>query len=153
MKPKLTTEEILHILTKAPDIIATCSISSMEEKFALLANDLRFNRQQLRNILLKQPSTLTFSVKSLLEKYKYCYSEMNMSPSSIARCPRVFQCSMERIKERHLFLKETGRIEEGMVIDDFGLGAIVTPTDKNFAEKIAKSSLHNLQQFREKLAD
>lgn len=142
----------MHILTKCPDLIAACSLSSLEEKVAFLENDLKFNRHQVRNIVIKQPSTLTFSTSAIQEKYRYCFDEMNVSPSSIARCPRVFQCSLKRIRERHLFLKECGRLVEGMIVDDFGLGAMITPSDKNFAEKVAKSSLEELEDFRKTLS-
>lgn len=110
---------------------------------------MKFNHQQLRNILLKQPTVLTFSTESMKSKFAYCYDVLNASRSSIARCPRVFQCSLKRMKERHQFLLKAGRLNEDMMVDDFGLGVITTQTDKYFAEKVALSSLEEFDKFRE----
>jgi len=148
VKPKFTTDEILHVLTKCPDIIATCTIKLLEEKVQFLEKELKFNKHHIKNIILKQPSVLTFSKNAMLEKYKYCFEQINVSPSSIARCPRLFQCSLKRIKARHEFLKHLGRITDEMRIDDYGLGLIVTTSDKQFVEKVAKTSLEEFDQFK-----
>jgi len=148
VKPKFTTDEILHVLTKCPDIIATCTIKLLEEKVQFLEKELKFNKHHIKNIILKQPSVLTFSKNAMLEKYKYCFEQINVSPSSIARCPRLFQCSLKRIKARYEFLKHLGRITDEMRIDDYGLGLIVTTSDKQFVEKVAKTSLEEFDQFK-----
>ncbi|EDO34301.1 predicted protein [Nematostella vectensis] len=152
VKPKLGREEVLHLLTKCPDIIASCSIASLHDKINFMEKVLRFNHHQLRNILLKQPRVLTFSKEGMKAKYRYCYEEMNASCNSIARCPRLFQCSLKRIKERHLFLRHVGRLKEDMIVDDYGLGVILSPNEKIFAEKIALSSLEEFNDFRHSLS-
>ena len=114
---------------------------------------MKFNQQQLRNILLKQPTVLTFSTESMKSKFGYCYEALNASRSSIARCPRVFQCSLKRIKERHQFLLKVGRLRDDMIIDDYGLGVITTQTDKYFAEKVALRTLEEFDDFRISLVE
>ena len=148
VKPKFSTGEILHVLTKCPDIIATCSVKSLDEKTTFFEKDLKFNKHHIKNFIFKQPSVLTFSKDAMLEKYKYCYEKINVSPSSIARCPRVFQCSLKRIQQRHQFLKHLGRIRDEMMIDDYGLGLIVTTSEKQFIEKVARSSMEEFDYFR-----
>lgn len=135
------------MLTKCPDIIATCSLDSIKAKIHFLEKVLKFNQHQLRNIILKQPTVLTFGTDSMKSKFAYCYNELNASRSSIARCPRIFQCSLKRIKERHQFLLKVGRLKEDMIIDDYGLGVIVTQTDKYFADKVALSTLEEFNAF------
>ena len=147
VKPKFTNDEILHVFTKCPHIIATYTVESLEDKVQLFEKELKFNKHHIKNIILKQPSVLTFSKEAILKKYKYCFDKMNVSPSSIARCPRVFQCSLKRIKERHEFLKHLGRITDKMRMDDYGLGLIITTSDKQFVEKVAKTSLEEFKQF------
>jgi len=141
------------MLTKCPDIIASCSLESIQTKINFLEKILKFNQQQLRNILLKQPTVLTFSTESMKSKFAYCNDVLNASRSSIARCPRVFQSSLRRIKERHQFLLKTGRLSDDMMVDDCGLGVITTQTDKYFAEKVALSTLEEYVKFRETFED
>ena len=149
--PKFVKNDVLHMLTKCPDLIASCSLESLETKIDFFQNKLEFNKHQLRNILIKQPSILTFSTQSIGEKFKYCYDKLYASPSSIAKCPRIFQCSMKRMKERHLFLVHLGRLKEDMIIDDYGLGVILTSPDSQFASKVAKSTKEDFDQFRKSL--
>lgn len=151
VKPKFTKDEILHVLTKCPTIIAAYTVESLQKRVQLLEEELKFNKHHIKNIILKQPSVLTFSNDALREKWNYCYETMNVSPTCIARCPRVFQCSLKRIKERHLYLKHLGLIKDEMIIDDYGLGLIVTTSDKRFAEKVAKMSLDEFDEFRDEL--
>lgn len=139
------------MLTKCPDIIASCRLESIQIKVNFLEKVLKFNQQQLRNILLKQPTVLTFSTESMKSKFAYCYDSLNASRSSIARCPRVFQCSLQRIKERHQFLLQVGRLKEETMLDDNGLGLITTQTDKYFAEKVSLSTLDEFVEFRQSL--
>ena len=148
VKPKFTTDEILHVLTKCPHIIASYTVESLEEKVQFFENELKFNKHHIKNLILKQPSILTFSKEAILEKYNYCYEKFNVGRSDIARCPRVFQCSLKRIKERREFLKHLGRITEEMRIDDYGLGLIVTTPNKQFVEQVAKSTLDEFDQFK-----
>lgn len=148
VKPKFTTDEILHVLTKCPHIIATYTVESLDEKVQFFEKELKFNKHHIKNLILKQPSVLTFSKEAILEKYKYCFEKINVSPSGIARCPRVFQCSLKRIKERHEYLKHLGHITEETKIDDYGLGLIITTSDKQFVERVAKTSLEEFEQFR-----
>lgn len=147
VKPKFTADEILHVLTKCPHLIASYTVKSLEEKIQLFEKELKFNKHHIKNLILKQPAVLTFSEEAILKKYNYCFENMNLSPSSIARCPRVFQCSLKRIRERHQFLKHVGRITDEMRIDDYGLGLIVTTSDKQFVEKVAKTSMEDFKSF------
>lgn len=149
--PKFTKDEILHVLTKCPAIISTYTVDSLKKKAKFFEQELKFNKHHIKNIILKQPSVLTFSHDALKEKWTYCYEKINVSPSSIARCPRVFQCSLKRIKERHLYLKHLGHIKDEMRIDDYGLGLIITNSDKRFAEKVARMSLDEFDKFRKDL--
>lgn len=151
VKPKFTKDEILHVLTKCPTIIAAYTVESLQKKVQFLEEELKFNKHHIKNIILKQPSVLTFSNDALKEKWNYCFEKINVSPTGIARCPRVFQCSLKRIKERHLYLKHLGLIKDETIIDDYGLGLIVTPSDKRFAEKVAKMSLDEFDEFRDEL--
>lgn len=151
MKPKFTKDEILHVLTKCPHIIATFTVESLNDKVQFFEKELKFNKHHIKNLILKQPSVLTFGKETIMEKYNYCYEKINVSPSSIARCPRVFQCSLKRIKERHRFLKHLGRITDEMKIDDYGLGLIVTTPNKQFVEQVAKSTLEEFDQFKENM--
>lgn len=151
VKPKFTKDEILHVLTKCPIIISTYTVESLQKKVQFLEKELKFNKHHIKNIILKQPSVLTFSPDALKEKWTYCYAKINVSPSSIARCPRVFQCSLKRIKERHLYLKHLGLVKDEMRIDDYGLGLIITNSDKKFAEKVARMSLDEFDEFRKEL--
>ena len=148
VKPKFTKDEILHVLTKCPTLIASYTVESFQKKVQFFEQELKFNKHHIKNIILKQPSVLTFSNEAMKEKWTYCYEKINASPSSIARCPRVFQCSLKRIKERHLYLKHLGHIKDEMKIDDYGLGLIITNSDKRFAEKVAKMSLDEFDEFR-----
>lgn len=147
VKPKFTIDEILHVLTKCPHLIATYTVKSLEGKIQLFEKELKFNKHHIKNLILKQPSVLTFSEEAILKKYNYCFENMNLTPSSIARCPRVFQCSLKRIRERHQFLKHVGRITDEMRIDDYGLGLIVTTSDKQFVEKVGKTSMEDFKSF------
>ncbi|XP_068740873.1 transcription termination factor 3, mitochondrial-like [Montipora capricornis] len=149
VKPKFTKDEILHVLTKCPHLIATYTVKSLEDKVQFLSKELKFNKHHLKNIILKQPSVLTFRKEAILEKYKYCYEKLNISPSGIARCPRVFQCSVKRIQERHKYLRHLGRITDETTMDDYGLGLIVTTSDKQFVEKVAKTTMVEFDQFKE----
>lgn len=148
MKPLFTTDEILHVLTKCPHIIATYTVESLDEKVQFFEKELKFNKHHIKNLILKQPSIMTFSKEAILEKYNYCFEKINVSRSNIARCPRVFQCSLKRIKERHEFLKHLGRITDEMRIDDYGLGLIVTTPNRQYVEQVAKSTLDEFDQFK-----
>lgn len=149
VKPKFTKDEILHVLTKCPHLIATYTVESLEDKVQFLSKELKFNKHHLKNIILKQPSVLTFRKEAIFEKYRYCYEKLNISPSGIARCPRVFQCSVKRIQERHKYLRHLGRITDETTMDDYGLGLIVTTSDKQFVEKVAKTTMVEFDQFKE----
>ena len=149
VKPKFTKDEILHVLTKCPHLIATYTVESLEDKVQFLSKELKFNKHHLKNIILKQPSVLTFRKEAILEKYRYCYEKLNISPSGIARCPRVFHCSVKRIQERHKYLRHLGLITDETTMDDYGLGLIVTTSDKQFVEKVAKTTMVEFDQFKE----
>ena len=86
-------------------------------------------------------------------KLDYCFRQLGVSVPDIARCPRVWQCSLTRLRERHLFLKHLKLITNDTHIDDFGLGKIVTPSDKVFAEQIARKSVAEYQEFTKKIAN
>lgn len=140
-------KNVLNIITKCPALISTCTPSSLEAKVDFLQSELGFYRRQLSNMILKQPSILTFSQENIKSKFDYCYTMIGVSIPDIARCPRIWQCSLQRLKERHLYLQHLKLITDETHVDDYGLGKIVTPSDILFAEEIAKTSLVEFQKF------
>lgn len=145
--PPFNMKDVLKIITKCPALVYTCTPSSLNDKVNFLLKELGFYRRQLRNMILKQPAILTFSQETMKSKFDYCYKHIGVSIPDIARCPRVWQCSLKRLKGRHMFLKHLNVITEHTHVDDFGLGKIVTPSDEMFVKQIANTSAVEFQNF------
>ena len=143
--PPFSVKDVLMIITKCPTLVATCTPASIEDKARFLLNEIGFYRHQLRKIFIKQPSILTFSKDNIKSKFDYCYRKMGVSMPEIAKCPRLWQCSLKRLNERHKYLQHLNIITDR--VDGYQLERIVTLPDHHFAETIALTSMTEFQAF------
>lgn len=143
--PPYSVKDVLKIVTKCPSLVSTCTPASVEDKANFLLNDIGFYRHQLHKIIIKQPSILTFSKENIKSKFDYCYREMGVSMPEIAQCPRLWQCSLRRLEERHKYLRHLNIVTNR--VDGYQLERIVTLSDHHFAETIALTSLTEFQAF------
>ncbi|XP_028407090.1 transcription termination factor 3, mitochondrial-like [Dendronephthya gigantea] len=149
--PSFSVKDVLKIVTKCPALVSTCTSASIEEKVHFLRNTIGFYQNQLHKIIIKQPSILTFSQENVKSKFDYCYRKMSVSMPEIAQCPRVWQCSLKRLKDRHNYLKHLNVIADR--VDGSQLERIATLSDVSFSEKLALTSLSEFQAFIGKTAD
>lgn len=72
--------------------------------------ELGFEYDEVRNMVLRSPGLLTFSVeKNYVPKVEYFLKEMEGNVEEIKRFPQYFSFSLERkIKPRHRLLMEHG---------------------------------------------
>ena len=143
--PPFSVKDVLKIITKCPTLVSACTPASIEDKAHFLLNEIGFYRHQLRKIIMRQPSILTFSKENIKIKFDYCYRDMGVSMPEIAQCPRLWQCSLNRLKERYKYLKHLNIITEK--VDGYQLERIVTLSDRHFVDTIALTSFTEFQDF------
>ena len=143
--PPFSVKDVLKIITKCPTLVSTCTPASVEDKARFLLNEIGFYRHQLRKIIIRQPSVLTFSKENIKIKFDYCYVDMGVPMPEIAHCPRLWQCSLKRLKERHKYLEHLNIITDK--VDGYQLERIVTLSDHHFVDTVALTSFTEFQDF------
>lgn len=144
-------KDVLKIVTKCPALVSTGTSESLEEKVLFLRNTIGFFPNQLHKIIIKQPSILTFSKENIKSKFDYCYRKMGVPMPEIAQCPRVWQCSLKRLKDRHTYLQHINVITDR--VDRLQLEKIVTLSDVSFSKTLALTSLSEFRAFTGKDTD
>lgn len=84
----------------------------------------------------------------LLFQVNYVTEKMEGRLALFTKFPRVFSASLQRIKERHLFLVEEGYMRKTTYISENKLRSIVLTTDNDFVYRVTKTKMKDFREFQ-----
>eukprot|EP00795_Rhopilema_esculentum_P006436 gene6436-11880_t len=146
----LSLEDVIGMVVRCPDIIEYLSTDKILEKISFLEKDIGFNKKQVRRIMIKSPAVLTMKMSNVKEKTDFCVKNFNVDLDKVAKYPRLFQCPMERFRQRHAFLEQEGLAGDDIKVKGWAFKAIAANSDVYFADKIAQRPLKKFRDFQEK---
>lgn len=145
--PRLDQNKSIYLAQKAPQLLL---FSERAELYAKVKNllQLGFNQQQLYELVMKHPALLTYSSDAVSQKINYVTEKMEGRLALFTKFPRVFSASLQRIKERHLFLVEEGYMRKTTYISENKLRSIVLTTDNDFVYRVTKTKMKDFREFQ-----
>lgn len=88
----------------------------------------------------------------MMETFEYVHITMKIPLEIIAKFPEVLTCRAHRLKQRHLFLEELNKIQFNPKLPNYiGITSIITGTDAEFCEDVAKCSVQTYNTFLKSL--
>ena len=105
---------------------------------------LRYLIEHISKVATKFPKIFSYNIENNLKPtIKYIFEQLHGTVNDLISFPAYVSYSLEnRIKPRHEFLKKKGK-------NNVKLKQILIPGDKEFAEKVAKSTVEEYQMFKE----
>ena len=134
--------DIAKVITKNPRVLVYSIENCMQPRIGWLKEQ---GVTDIGKVITRAPSVLALKIENNLNlKFNYFTKEMGFDVCSIEKNPVSLTYNLQkRIIPRYEYLKSKNL--EGR----YGLAHILYHNDKNFAIKVAKSTLEDYQKFRE----
>ncbi|XP_047544819.1 transcription termination factor 3, mitochondrial [Vanessa atalanta] len=146
-KFSLNGNEVRLLATKQPKII-TYSIQHINTNSFVVKEEMGFNDEEVKALLLNKPRIWMTSQKSLLERFNYLHNVIKIPHSSILHYPNVLLCRNFKVKQRHMFLETLGRAQYNANKENYiPLKALIENTDSEFCKNYAKCNVDDFNLF------
>ncbi|XP_050360890.1 transcription termination factor 3, mitochondrial [Nymphalis io] len=143
----LNGNEVRLLATKQPKII-TYSIQHINTNTFVVKEEMGFNDEEVKTLLLNKPKIWMTSQKSLLERFNYLHNVIKIPHSSILHYPNVLLCRNFKVKQRHMFLENLGRAQYNPNKENYiPLKALIENTDSEFCKNYAKCNVDDFNLF------
>ncbi|XP_046961274.1 transcription termination factor 3, mitochondrial isoform X2 [Vanessa cardui] len=146
-KFSLNGNEVRLLATKQPKII-TYSIHHINTNSFVVKEEMGFNDEEVKTLLLNKPKIWMTNQKSLLERFNYLHNVIKIPHSSILHYPNVLLCRNFKVKQRHMFLETLGRAQYDANKENYiPLKALIENTDSEFCKNYAKCNVDDFNLF------
>lgn len=143
----LSGNDIRNVVTKLPKLI-TYPKKSVNLVMFSLNEEMGFNRNERRRLLLIHPKLYTMSKNHLLQRFNYIHKIMDINHDRIVLEPQVMSCRLFRIKQRHEYLKYLNRAQYNPTKPNYvSLLKLISGNDSEFCIEIAKTSIELFNNY------
>ncbi|CAH2104734.1 unnamed protein product [Euphydryas editha] len=146
-KFNLIGNEVRELATKQPKLI-TYSIQHINTNTFVVKEEMGFNEDETKKLLLNTPKIWMINQKSLLERFNYLHNIIKIPHDTLLHCPHVLLCRNFKVKQRHMFLESLGRAQYDPNKENYiPLKALIEKTDSEFCKIYAKCNIHDFNTF------
>ncbi|XP_048363444.1 transcription termination factor 3, mitochondrial [Sphaerodactylus townsendi] len=143
----LNVKKTRDLITRLPRLL-TGSLEPIKENLKVFELELGFSQNEIRHIAYRIPKTLGLSKRKLTHTFDFLHNMMGIPHGVIVHFPQVFNSSLLRIKERHLFLKFLGRAQYDPKQPSYvALDKLVSLSNDIFCVEVAKTSIQDFHTF------
>ncbi|XP_073941668.1 mitochondrial transcription termination factor 3 isoform X2 [Choristoneura fumiferana] len=143
----LKGKDVRLLATKQPKLI-TYNLHHVNTNIFALKEEMGFNQEELKQLVLKKPKLYMLGHKTLLERFNYVHNEMQIPHHRILEDPEVLLSRNFRIKQRHLFLSRLGRAQYNPKKENYvPVKSLVEGTDIEFCKQYAKCNVADYNLF------
>ncbi|XP_021921985.1 transcription termination factor 3, mitochondrial isoform X3 [Zootermopsis nevadensis] len=144
---KLNGDEVRSLAVGKPKLV-TYDMTHIKRNTFSLKEEMGFSDDEMRSLLLRQPKLWLKSNKPLLVVFDYVHNVMKLTHQQIVDFPEILKSRTFRVKQRHLFLELLGRAQYNPKLEGYiSPKAIVSGTDSEFCQAVAKSSVEAFNIF------
>ncbi|XP_018411661.1 PREDICTED: transcription termination factor 3, mitochondrial [Nanorana parkeri] len=144
----LSAENTRDIVTRLPRMV-TGSLEPIRENLKVFEIELGFRKNEIQHIALRVPKVLTAQKKRITETFDYVHNTMGIPHNVITKFPQIFNSSLLKIKERHMFLAFLGRaVYDPTQANYISLEKVASMPDDIFCQDVAKASTQDFDEFR-----
>ncbi|XP_075211547.1 mitochondrial transcription termination factor 3 [Lycorma delicatula] len=148
---KLNGNEARYLAVKQPKLI-TYNLNHVRINTFSLKEEMGFNPNELKKMLLNKPLLFTKSKKHILERFNYLHNVMKLSHELISSQPEVLTCRVFRLQQRHKFLESLGRAQFNPTQPGYvSLKSLISGDDSEFCRDVAKSAVSVFNMFQKTL--
>lgn len=144
----LSAENTRDIVTRLPRMV-TGSLEPIRENLKVFELEFGFRKNEIQHVALRVPKVLAANKKRLTETFNYVHNTMEIPHNMITKFPQIFNSSLLKIKERHMFLSFLGRaIYDSTQPNYVSLDKVAAMPDDIFCREVAKASIQDFDKFR-----
>lgn len=143
----LAGDEVRDIITRIPKFLQLNRFRFTHCQFQM-KEIFGFTKEDVKKIFLAQPKIWFEDDHQLEKRFYLVHNLIGLSQDLIIRFPQCLLCRDWKMKERHLYLLMLGRAQyDPKKVHYVSLKALVTGTDSEFCEKVAKTSVVKFNDF------
>jgi mTERF domain-containing protein len=143
----LNGNEVRHLVVKEPRLIMF-GLGPLQRIVLLLNNELRFERQDIKRMLIEDPRLFMIDAKYIVLSYNYLALAMNIPNYLMVEYPSSLRMSIAAIRKRHEFLKRLDKAVYDSELPEYvSLKKLLQPSDKKFANEVARVKLADYNKF------
>ncbi|XP_019406354.1 PREDICTED: transcription termination factor 3, mitochondrial isoform X1 [Crocodylus porosus] len=143
----LSVQKTRDLVSRLPRLL-TGSLEPVKENLAVCRIELGFRPNEIQHIALKIPKILTANKKKLTETFDYVHNVMGIPHHILTNFPQVFNSSLLKIKERHMFLTFLGRAQYDPRQPSYiSVDKLVSVPSEVFCTEIARASVQDFMKF------
>ncbi|PIO35586.1 hypothetical protein AB205_0220780 [Aquarana catesbeiana] len=157
---KFSQEAIARMVSRAPYLL-NFSVERLDNRLGFFQEQLGlsaenvfelefgFRKNEIQHVALRVPKVLAANKKRLTETFNYVHNTMEIPHNMITKFPQIFNSSLLKIKERHMFLSFLGRaIYDSTQPNYVSLDKVAAMPDDIFCREVAKASIQDFDKFR-----
>uniref|UniRef100_A0A1B6KMQ3 Transcription termination factor 3, mitochondrial n=1 Tax=Graphocephala atropunctata TaxID=36148 RepID=A0A1B6KMQ3_9HEMI len=143
----LSGDEVRQLVVLRPRII-TYDLAKITMSLFAVKEDMGFNEEEAKALLLKKPKLYDISTKALKERFHYVHNVMGISHEQILQQSGVLLFRNYIPKQRHEFLKALGKAQYNPRLPGYiSLETLVQGSDVDFCTNVAKTSIEVFNAF------
>uniref|UniRef100_A0A336LP71 Transcription termination factor 3, mitochondrial n=1 Tax=Culicoides sonorensis TaxID=179676 RepID=A0A336LP71_CULSO len=143
----LNGNEVRFLSSKQPRLI-TYNVDHVRKSYFVVKEEMGFEKEETKSLVLAKPRLFMMNHDSLLNRFEYVHHTMKLPHETILKSPEVLTTRLFKLKERHEFLHKLRRDQYDPKKPLYvSLYSLVTASDKEFIENIAKSCTEEYEKF------
>ncbi|CAN7998924.1 unnamed protein product [Ixodes hexagonus] len=143
----LTGDEVRHVVARLPKL-PTFSINLISGNTFAIKEEMGFDNEQTKQLLLNCPKLFLSCRRNIVECFDYLHNTMALSHDQLLKFPGILRSRRCILKPRHEFLVKLGRDQFDATQPNYvSLKALVSGSDADFCENVAKTSVDTFNQF------
>ncbi|XP_076648207.1 mitochondrial transcription termination factor 3 [Halictus rubicundus] len=144
---KLNGYNLRYLAAKCPKLI-TYNMRHIKENTFSVKEEMGFNSEEMKNILLTTPRVWIYSRSKVLAAFDYIHNQMNIPHKQLSMQSQGLTCRKIRLHQRHQFLVELKRNQYDPTKPLYiPLTSVISGTDAEFCKDVAKASIDTYNLF------
>ncbi|KAL5013603.1 hypothetical protein ScPMuIL_007873 [Solemya velum] len=144
---KLTGDEVRQVVLKLPKLITWSKDKFKANKF-YMKEFLGFSDREMKEMFLACPKVYLTDKYQLGKKFDFLHNKMSICHADLVHWPNIFRCRFHLLKQRHQYLDSLQRAQYDPTKEHFvSLKALVSKTDSEWCEKVARTSVSQYNSF------
>ncbi|CAN8027226.1 unnamed protein product [Ixodes persulcatus] len=144
---ELTGNEVRHVVARLPKL-PTYSINLISDNTFAIKEEMGFSQEQTKQLLLNSPKLFLSTRRLIVEAFDYLHNTMALSHDQLLKFPSIIRTRKCVLQPRHEFLAKLGRDQYDATQPNYvSLKALVSGSDADFCENVAKTSVDTFNQF------
>ncbi|KAE9555047.1 hypothetical protein FO519_001708 [Halicephalobus sp. NKZ332] len=144
---KLTGDQVRTLIVKEPRVLYF-GLGPLQRVVLLFNKELAFPPAAVKKMIMTDPRLFMMDYEHIVASYNYFVLVMNIPNSRLIEYPTALRCSVSVIRKRHEFLKKVNKAVYDPELPGYvSLEQLLQPSDKKFAEKVARIKAESYDRF------